>query len=176
MRSLVSTIVTLCAVAPCSSSYQETYELDVRTWEKSQAGWVLLQFYAPWCQHCKKLRPVYEKLANHYHREVPPRLTVAKVDHTAHPGLVDPFDVKAYPTLLMLRDGKHIATFTGKRTYEGIAAFADDTLAGREHVPLASDKPLQRPRRGLASIPKRLEAKVRSWYALRVTVQPVYHS
>lgn len=86
---------------------------------------------APWCAHCKKLAPTYEKIANHYHRrDGAPRVRVGKVDGSAHPGIAEPFDVKGYPTLLVLRDGKQLAEVSGPRTFEGITAFVDDAVGG----------------------------------------------
>jgi protein disulfide-isomerase A6 len=44
---------------------------------------VLVEFYAPWCGHCKSL--VYEKVAAAYKAEKD--VVVAKVDADAHSGL-----------------------------------------------------------------------------------------
>lgn len=83
---------------------------------------------APWCGHCKKMAPVYEKVAEHYHRAPNPRVHVGKIDGTAHPGLAAPFDLKGYPTVLLLRDGEMISEFNGPRTLDGIKAFVDGAI------------------------------------------------
>lgn len=56
---------------------------------------VLIEFYAPWCGHCKKLSPIWDQLAADL-KDVT-GLTIAKMDATANE--VDGVDVRGYPTL-----------------------------------------------------------------------------
>ncbi|RKP22750.1 thioredoxin-like domain-containing protein, partial [Syncephalis pseudoplumigaleata] len=44
---------------------------------------VLIEFYAPWCGHCKKLAPIYEKVAAKY-SGLGDKIVIAKMDATAN--------------------------------------------------------------------------------------------
>lgn len=60
---------------------------------------VLVEFYAPWCGHCKKLEPVYREVARRM--ESIPSLIVAKIDGTAND--VEGIDVEGFPTIKLWR-------------------------------------------------------------------------
>jgi len=59
---------------------------------------VFVEFYAPWCGHCKRLTPVWEKLAGAYKTE--PGVVVASVDADAHKDLGAKHGVSGFPTLI----------------------------------------------------------------------------
>jgi protein disulfide-isomerase A6 len=59
---------------------------------------VLAEFYAPWCGHCKKLIPDYEKLANAYAGDQ--NVVIAKLDADHYKELAGKYGVSGFPTLL----------------------------------------------------------------------------
>ena len=84
-------------------------ELTTSNFGKTSDGLWLLKFYAPWCGHCKKLAPTYERVATHFAEgKGGSGVHVAKIDATEHPGLAGRFDVKGYPTLLLFRDDRKV--------------------------------------------------------------------
>merc|ERR1712223_195959 len=59
---------------------------------------VLIEFYAPWCGHCKSLAPKYDELGEAMKEE---NVVIAKMDATAN-DVPDGFDVSGFPTLYWL--------------------------------------------------------------------------
>lgn len=64
----------------------------------------LVEFFAPWCGHCKKLAPVWEELAASY-EHAKDKIQIAKVDADAERALGKRFGVQGFPTLKFF-DGK----------------------------------------------------------------------
>lgn len=78
---------------------------------------VLIEGYAPWCGHCKKLAPIYDELGTKLKGNKD--ITIAKMDAASneYPG----FDVKGFPTIMFYKKGEKTRpkTFEGDRTLEG---------------------------------------------------------
>lgn len=64
---------------------------------------VLVEFYAPWCGHCKSLAPIYEKVATAFRQEED--VIIANLDADNHKDLAEKYGVSGYPTLKFFPKG-----------------------------------------------------------------------
>ncbi|KGN47715.1 protein disulfide-isomerase [Cucumis sativus] len=84
---------------------------------------VLLEFYSPWCGHCKKLAPTLDEVAVSY--ESDPDVVIAKFDATANDIAVGDFEVQGYPTLYFRSASGKLVEYNGDRSKEDIINFIE---------------------------------------------------
>lgn len=94
-----------------------------------------VEFFAPWCGHCKSLAPEYELVATAYKGL---GAHVASVDADAHRELGQRFGVTGFPTLKYFPAGSiEGETYTGGRTGADIVNFLNQKTGEKAKIRVA---------------------------------------
>lgn len=92
--------------------------------EVGQDRGALVEFYAPWCGHCKKLAPEFEKLGASFKKAK--SVLIGKVDCDEHKGVCSKYGVSGYPTIQWFPKGSlEPKKYEGARTAESLAEFVN---------------------------------------------------
>ena len=88
---------------------------------------VLVEFYAPWCGHCKKLAPVLDKLAETLIAEGKDDIVVGKIDATINE--LSHSRVRSFPTIrLYKKDENELAEYNGESKFPIKFSFSGNTI------------------------------------------------
>ncbi|XP_071715978.1 probable protein disulfide-isomerase A6 [Rutidosis leptorrhynchoides] len=123
--SICFTLLTLALIF-ISSAVADVVVLTEDNFEKEvgQDRGALVEFYAPWCGHCKKLAPEYEKLGASFKKSK--SVVIAKVDCDEHKGVCSKFGVSGYPTIQWFPKGSlEPKKYEGARTAEALLEFVN---------------------------------------------------
>lgn len=100
----------------------------------------LVEFYAPWCGHCKELEPTLDEAAKILKEsDVAAQLLKVNADIDANKPLLKEFGVTGYPTLKVFQ-GKSVTDYRGPKSAEGIATHMTRLVAGEHPVLVSVDE------------------------------------
>lgn len=97
-------------------------DLSDKFLEAKNDGMWFVEFYAPWCAHCKRLHPVWDQVGHSLSDSNLP-IRVGKLDCTRFPAVANKLGIQGYPTIIFFRNGNTI-DYRGGREKEALVSFA----------------------------------------------------
>lgn len=108
-----------------------TFQTDVI--ERSATTAVVLDLWAPWCEPCKTLGPILEKVVD----ETGGKAVLVKVDIDENPGIAQAFRVQSIPMVVGFKDGQPVDAFMGAQGEHEVREFVQRLLPSQEDDKLA---------------------------------------
>ncbi|KAJ0513857.1 putative protein disulfide-isomerase [Helianthus annuus] len=132
--TLAATLALVFFLSPAAADVvvltEDNFEKEV-----GQDRGALVEFYAPWCGHCKKLAPEYEKLGASFKKSK--SVLIGKVDCDEHKSICTKYGVSGYPTIQWFPKGSlEPKKYEGARTAEALVEFVN--LEGGTNVKIAT--------------------------------------
>mmetsp|Transcript_35413 Transcript_35413/g.67774 ORF Transcript_35413/g.67774 Transcript_35413/m.67774 type:complete len:426 (-) Transcript_35413:221-1498(-) len=118
-------------VSALYSDKDDVVMLSPDNWEDQigQSGefWIV-EFFAPWCGHCKQLAPEWKKAA----KELRGIAKVAAVDCDEHKDLGSKYGVTGFPTIKVFKEGGagEVSDYSEARSADAIVSFVKNALGG----------------------------------------------
>lgn len=92
--------------------------------EESMTRPVVVDFWADWCEPCKQLMPILEKLAQEYQGA----FLLAKVNADEQQMLAQQLGVRSLPTIMVIKEGQPIDGFSGAQPESAVREMLDKHL------------------------------------------------
>ncbi|EOB15080.1 Thioredoxin [Nosema bombycis CQ1] len=101
--------------------FRVSFQLLVETCgSPNKDGLVLTDYYQKWCPACQKLDPVLDEIGNHLER-FGVDIHIEKVD--CNECKIHDESIKAYPTVVLRKDGVEVNRFSGYKSYDEVKEF-----------------------------------------------------
>ena len=119
MRSLVCACL-MALVSLAAGAVELTLDNFAETVKTKDAAFVML--HAPWCGHCKQAKPHFDAIQSHVDTFFVDAGTPEAED------LRKEFDVKGFPTFLLMKDGVVVDRYEGDRTTPAFTSYLVDMV------------------------------------------------
>uniref|UniRef100_A0A9L0RAL3 Protein disulfide-isomerase A6 n=1 Tax=Equus caballus TaxID=9796 RepID=A0A9L0RAL3_HORSE len=121
-----------------SSSKKDVIELTDDSFDKnvldSEDVW-MVEFYAPWCGHCKNLEPEWAAAATEVKEQTKGKVKLAAVDATVNQVLASRYGIRGFPTIKIFQKGESPVDYDGGRTRSDIISRALDLFSDNAPPP-----------------------------------------
>ncbi|XP_021467192.2 protein disulfide-isomerase A6 [Oncorhynchus mykiss] len=95
----------------------------------------LVEFFAPWCGHCKSLEPEWAAAASAVKEQTKDKVHLGAVDATVHQGLASRYGIRGFPTIKIFKKGEEPEDYQGGRIRGDIIARALDLFSDNAAPP-----------------------------------------
>lgn len=106
---LAKSTLTTKHTATRFEAYVSDAEFTDMVVDTSKTTPVLVDFYAEWCGPCKQFTPVLSQFASDYQG----KFLLAKVDVDKNPQVVERYQIRSMPTVLLFKNGEVVERFSG---------------------------------------------------------------
>lgn len=96
---------------------QETFDYEIVNSDLP----VIVDFYAPWCQPCSMMAPIFEKVSKLY----PLKVKFVKVNTQEEQGLGSKYNIRSIPTLVVYKNGIEVHRVAGAIDEAGLTYLAN---------------------------------------------------
>ncbi len=93
---------------------------------------VLVDLWAEWCAPCLVVAPLLKQLIEEYDGKI--KLAKVEVDEGENMKLAGRYQVRGFPTILLINKGEEIARFSGAKPMSFLRNFVDENLANKEKL------------------------------------------
>eukprot|EP01065_Artemidia_motanka_P017552 TRINITY_DN20_c0_g1_i1.p2 TRINITY_DN20_c0_g1~~TRINITY_DN20_c0_g1_i1.p2 ORF type:complete len:124 (+),score=49.15 TRINITY_DN20_c0_g1_i1:76-447(+) len=118
-RAVVLCLALLAVSCTAMDLTAENFEKEV--FESGKSGFV--KFFAPWCGHCKRMKPAWDELMKEY--DGSDKVVVGDVDCTVQRDLCSTHGIRGYPTVKYFKAGDKTAQdYRGGRDLDSLKKHA----------------------------------------------------
>jgi len=97
--------------------------IDIQSFDELQshiAKKCVVMFYAPWCGHCTKFKPEYEKAA----QKANVSFLLVDCDKVLNQNQMKKYDILGFPTIKMFSGGNNVVEYQGDRTADALLSWS----------------------------------------------------